>query len=132
MPENTSVKVRSGAESRPAVAATIEEPSVAPLADIYETPEAYVLMLDMPGAARQSLSVRLENGTLYVKAPVEALHGGDAAMLHREQMTGGYARTFALGEDINPDNIDAQFENGVLTVKLFKSDEVRPREIKIR
>ncbi len=132
MPENTSVKVRSGAESRPATSTAAEEPYVAPLADIYETPEAYVLLLDMPGAARQGVSVRLENNTLYVKAPVEALHGADAAMLHREHMAGGYERAFALGEDINPDNIDAQFENGVLTIKLFKSEEVRPREIKIR
>ncbi len=131
MPENNSVKVRSGAESRPAASA-VEEPCVTPLADIYETPEAYVLLLDMPGAARQNVGVRLENNTLYVKAPVEALHGADATMLHREHMTGGYERAFALGEDINPDNIDARFENGVLTVKLFKSERVRPREIKIR
>ncbi len=132
MPEKNSVNVRNGAESRPAVTTAAEEPYVAPLADIYETPEAYVLLLDMPGAVRQGVSVRLEKDTLFVKAPVEALHGADATMLHREHMTGGYERSFALGEDINPDTIDAQFENGVLTVKLFKSERVKPREITIR
>ncbi len=131
MPENTSVKVRNGIDTPPAMRQT-EEPYVAPLADIYETPEAYVLLLDMPGAAREKVSVRLEKSTLLVKAPVETLHGADAAMLHREHRTGGYERSFALGEDINPENIDAQFENGVLTIKLFKSERVRPREIKIR
>lgn len=131
MPEKTSVKLRNGVDSPPAMHGT-EEPYVAPLADIYETPEAYVLLLDMPGAGRENVSVRLENHTLFVKAPVESLHGADAAILHREHRTGGYERSFVLGEDINPENIDAQFENGVLTVKLFKSERVRPREIKIR
>ncbi len=132
MPEKTSVKIQNGAGSHPAASAAVEEPYVAPLADIYETPEAYVLLLDMPGAARQGISVRLERNTLFVKAPVELSHGADATMLHREHMTGGYERAFALGEDINPDTIDAQFENGVLTVKLFKSERVKPREITIR
>src|SRR5512135_2749256 len=132
MPENTSVKVRNGGESRQAVSTAAEEQYVAPLADIYETPEAYVLLLDMPGAAKQSVSVRLENGTLFVKAPVELAHAADVAMLHREHLWTGYQRSFVLGEDINPENIDAQLENGVLTVKLFKSERVKPREITIR
>jgi HSP20 family protein len=129
MTEKNSVTVKSGTE---VPALTGEEGFVAPLADIYETQDAYMLLLDMPGASREGLSVRLERGVLSVKAPVGTLLSAGASVVHREQTASGFERAFMLGEDIDPEHIDAQFENGVLTVKLFKSEHAKPREISIR
>ncbi len=47
-----------------------EDEYTIPLADIFETPEAYVVMLDMPGAQKENMRVRLERGSLTVSAPV--------------------------------------------------------------
>jgi HSP20 family protein len=103
-----------------------------PAADIYETRDAYVLMLDMPGVSRERIRVRVEHGELVVRADAAPLTGPDVVILHREHVADGYDRAFSLGEDVDLNNIDAQFEHGVLTMKLFKSERVKAREIVVR
>ncbi len=109
-----------------------EEEYLLPLADIYETPDAFVLMLDMPGAQKENMRVRLERGSLTVTAPAHRHFQENATVLHEESRTPGYARTFSLGEGIDMQNVDAHFQDGVLTVKLLKNEELKPREISIR
>lgn len=103
-----------------------------PATDVYETPDAYVLMIDIPGANKNDVAVRLENGELLVRADVAPLHAEDAFILHREHSADGYDRVFSLGKDIDTGTVDAQLENGVLTVKLYKSERVKAREIAVR
>jgi HSP20 family protein len=112
---------------------TIMKPqnSVAPLADIYETPEEYVLTLDMPGSSKEGISLTLEKGILQVRASVEQLHPESTNILYRELRTMTYQRAFTLGEGVDRNNIDALFENGVLTVKMFKTPETKPKQITI-
>lgn len=105
--------------------------TVPPAADIYETPESYVLSLDMPGARKEGISLTLDRGMLEVSADVENRHEGSATILRREILTAGYHRSFTLGEGIDRESVDAHFDNGVLTVKLFKRPELKPREIQI-
>jgi HSP20 family protein len=105
--------------------------SVMPAADIYETPDSYVLSLDMPGARKERISLTLDRGMLEVSAEVEPRHEESATLLRREILTEGYRRSFTLGEGIDRESVDARFEDGVLTVKLFKSPEAKPREIRI-
>lgn len=109
-----------------------EDQYLLPLADIYETPEAYVVMMEMPGAQKENMRVRLEKGSLMVTAPAGRYFEEDGSIVHEETWTSGYARAFSLGEGIDLKNVDAQFEDGVLTIKLFKSEELKPREISIR
>ena len=109
-----------------------EQGFVLPLADVFETPEAYVVMLDMPGAQKENMRVRLERGSLSVSAPADRHFQESGTVLHEESRIPGYARTFALGDGIDLKNVDAQFQDGVLTVKLFKNEELKPREISIK
>ena len=109
-----------------------ENEYVFPLADIYETREAYVIMLDMPGARKENMRVQLEKGSLTVTAPALRHFQQNGTVLHEETRASGYARAFSLGEGIDLKNVDAQFQDGVLTVKLFKNEELKPREISIR
>jgi len=102
-----------------------------PAADVYESLEAYVLMIDMPGAGKESISVTMDRSALVVKGSVEPLHEEKASLLVGEIRTTGYYRVFNLGDDIDGNTVDARYELGVLTVKLFKKEEVRPREISI-
>ena len=55
-----------------------------PSADIVETAEAYLLMLDMPGAAKESLSISMEQNVLKVKGTVNPVHPQDGEMLFQE------------------------------------------------
>jgi HSP20 family protein len=102
-----------------------------PAADIYETEDAFLVMLDLPGVRKETVSLTLEEGELRVKADPETSDPEDGTLLFRDVPPGAYARVFTLGEGIDPANVDARFENGVLTVKLFKNEERKPREIAI-
>lgn len=132
MAKNNEVAVVQRGNTLPAVQTEMQERFVTPSADIFETPDAYVLLIDLPGAAKDSISVTTENGTMSVKAKVEPFHREDAMMLFHELRTPTYFRVFNLGEGIDQKSIDAQYEHGVLTIKLFKKEEVKPREIEIK
>jgi HSP20 family protein len=109
----------------------LPENTMTPSADIYETPDSYLLSLDMPGARKEGISLTLDKGILQVDADVETVHKDSAKLLRREILTTAYHRAFTLGEGIDRNNVDAHFEDGVLTVKLFKSAEMKPKEIQI-
>jgi HSP20 family protein len=105
---------------------------VAPLADVIETPEAFLLALDMPGATKENISVTLEKGTLRVKGYVEPLQNEGATVIIREIRTTGYSRAFTIGEGIDRNRVEATLADGVLSVKLFKAEELKPRQITIQ
>jgi len=105
--------------------------NVEPNADIYETPEAYVLSLDMPGARKEGISVTVEKGVLQVEADVADHHDKQAKILLQELSTASYARKFALGEGVDMTSVDAHYQDGILTIKLFKKPAIKPRTITI-
>jgi HSP20 family protein len=108
------------------------EEILTPSADIVETPDSYLLMLDMPGVTRESLSISMEQNVLKVKGTVEELHTQGGEMLFREIRATGYDRSFNLGAGVDRSRIDAAYDQGVLTVTLPKREEMKPREITIR
>lgn len=117
--------------AHPAQAPVAESEYRIPAADVYETPDAFVLMLDLPGVVRESISLTLEKGEMRVRADLKPLHQEEGTMLHSEMEGSGFFRVFSIGEGIDTANVDARFEHGVLTVKLLKSEEIKPREIRI-
>jgi HSP20 family protein len=102
-----------------------------PRADIVETPEAFVITLDLPGARKETISLTLEENVLQLKAEIDARHGADTNLLHRELWMAGYQRAFTLGEGVDRKTVDAAYADGVLTVKLFKTPDTQPRTINI-
>ncbi len=104
---------------------------VTPSADIYETAEAYVVSLELPGAGKESISLTLENDVLEVRAEIGPHHRDGDLILHRELRSTAFHRVFTLGEGIDRNTVDAVFEDGVLTVKLFKTQETAVRTIPI-
>ena len=131
MEKNNEVAVIKRDNSLPLVSRTAEH-FIAPFADVIETADAFVLTIDMPGVAKGSISVTLEKKALAVKGSVEAYHDEQATLLVRELENASYYRVFNLGDGIDRDNVDAKFEDGVLTIKLFKTERVKPREIQIK
>ncbi len=110
----------------------LREVVVTPVADVYETSEAFIVKLDMPGVDRDQISVSVEPGRLFVKGVMAAQHQVPANMIFREIGTRSYVREFNLGDGIRRDQIQAVFEDGVLTITLPKTDEVKARHISIK
>jgi HSP20 family protein len=99
-----------------------------PRVDIKETPEAMVLMLDLPGVKPDNVEVNFERGELTVRASRELTkHPGRA--LVEEFDTGEYYRAFLLSQDVAGDKITADLKQGVLTVTLPRAETAQPRKI---
>lgn len=102
-----------------------------PMADVYETSDAFVLTLDLPGVEKEAVSLVHEKGELKVRAVAAQGQPSDMKLLVREVRPATYARTFTLGDGIDTKNIEARYEAGVLTVTLHKSAATKAREISI-
>lgn len=132
MTKNTEVSVVQRNNTLPMNRAAFEEKFVTPFSDIIETPDVFVVMLDMPGATKDAIQVSIERGVLVVKATIAPHHREVATLLFHELTSTNYYRVFNLGEGIDTSNIDAQFADGVLTIALAKTAQVKPKEIQIK
>lgn len=103
-----------------------------PNVDILETPEEYVLRADVPGARAESVNVNYERGTLTIHAPVAARKRESGQQLLREYGVGDFHRAFQIGEGIDASGIQAECENGVLTLHLPKSAAAKVRKIEVK
>jgi HSP20 family protein len=102
-----------------------------PSTDVLETRDAFVVKLDLPGATRETMQISIEGGELTVRAPVERGPEEGTIFLQREIGRKTYLRVFRLTEGIDDRNIDAVFEDGVLTITLPKREELKSRSITI-
>ena len=102
-----------------------------PDVDIYEKEDELVLLADMPGTKGDKIDLQFEDGTLTIRAPVEPSQDADARYLLREYGVGDYHRTFRVSEAIDPGKITAQFADGVLKLRLPKSEAAKPRKIAV-
>lgn len=108
------------------------EPPVIPVADIYETSDAFVIRLDMPGAVKESISVVIAAGTLSVQGKAELPHLKNAELVFSEIGIRNYARRFNLGDGLERGAIEALFENGVLEITIPKAESSKARVIQIK
>ncbi len=104
---------------------------VAPV-DIIEKPDELVLLVDVPGAKADSISVDFELGTLSIHADVEPRQNEhETRYLLREYGVGDFDRSFQVGDGIDAERIVAEYNGGVLTVHLPKAAETKPRKIAV-
>jgi HSP20 family protein len=105
---------------------------VCPAADIFETPDAFIVELDMPGVAKESISVTADAQVLSVSSSRRTDDTERGAFLVNEIGRKTYQREFHLGSGIKLDEISAEYNDGVLLVTLPKADEVKARHITIQ
>lgn len=120
-----SVSASSGDESSAS--------SWAPRADVVETDGAYELLLDLPGLSRDDLDVQFDDGTLTVSGERSVRDEHREGRFHRvERRYGRFGRSFTLGSDIDAGAIEASFDEGVLHIRVPKTEARKPRRIDVR
>lgn len=107
-----------------------DRPVLAPAVDIFENAEEYRLVADMPGVRQDDISIDLERGELILFAKREVAREGEALAVGRPE--GDYRRVFRIPEEIDPNQVEASYEQGVLQVRLPKSERVKPRRISVK
>ena len=106
-----------------------QERYVTPAVDIYETLEGLVVKADLPGVAKDGLDLRVENNLLTIRG--RAGHAAPGELLYREYELAHFFRQFELNDKVDQLKISAELKNGVLTLKLPKAEEAKPRRIEV-
>jgi HSP20 family protein len=113
-----------------------EDPAVhviQPLVNIRETDTEIVLEAEMVGLTKEDVNLELKDDELVITGKVRPYETPQGyTVIHRERCPYEYVRRFVLGETIDRARIDAQYENGILTVTLHKVEAVRPKRILIK
>jgi len=109
----------------------LAEKVVVPVADMFETSDEFVLRLDMPGATKEAIHLNIEPDRLSVHGTVMPHHQENANLLFNEISRKKYLREFNLGDGIDRETIKAQYDDGVLTILLPKTEAMKVRTIPI-
>src|SRR5712671_919931 len=106
--------------------------SFAPPVDIYEDEHNITLKLEVPGIDEKDIDVRIENNTLTVHGERKIEKEEKEENFRRvERQYGSFTRSFNLPTTVDPENIQADYEKGVLKIKLAKKAEAKPKQIKV-
>ncbi len=101
--------------------------------DIVENENAFVVKASVPGLNPEDLDISFAENTLTVQGEIreETTNASDRFHL-RERRFGHFTRSVNLPVGVKADDIDAQYENGVLVLTLPKAEETKPRKISVR
>jgi len=99
--------------------------------DVYATPEEIVINASLPGLTPDEVNIAIEDDTLTIhgelRPPLE-----NVEYLFQERSYGPLSRTLTLNVPIEAEKAEAVFENGILTLTLPKSEETKPKVIKVK
>ena len=105
----------------------------APRTDLAETDDAYTLRVDVPGMTKEDISINLQNNTLTISGErLNERMEESEEYVRVERAFGNFHRTFTLPDAVDQENIEATYENGVLTINIPKTAKSTRRQIEIQ
>ncbi len=108
---------------------TTNRPAVMPM-DAWRQGDEFVLEFDLPGVNRESIDIDVERNVVTIKA--ERVAGnGDWQRLASERTHGQFSRQLVLGDNLDLERIDANYDNGVLRLVVPVAEKAKPRRIEI-
>ena len=104
----------------------------APAVDVYEDEHSVTLKIEVPGIDEKDIDVRIENRTLTVHGERKFEKEEKEENYRRvERQYGSFSRTFTLPNTVDTESVSADYEKGVLKIKLTKKAEAKPKQIKV-
>ena len=100
--------------------------------DLFETPDEWTLVADMPGVKAGDVKVDLDNGTLTLLGKAAPRQAAGTRYIFREYGVGDYHAAVSLGDTVDAGRISADVADGVLTLHLPKSGAAKSRTIEVR
>jgi len=107
-------------------------PAMTPPVDVIEDASGITLYADMPGVPRDKLSLKVEGDQLDIEGELTIPVPADIAVTYAEMNRTLYRRTFTLSKELDAEKIAAEFNNGVLTLRIPKAAHAQPRRIAIQ
>ena len=103
-----------------------------PAINVWEDERALFVEAEVPGVTMDSIDVSILDGELAIKATRPLTLPEGAAVIRQDRPTGEFVRTFSLPCAVDESAVDASLKDGVLTVRIPKRMELRPRRIEVR
>lgn len=104
-----------------------------PVVDIEETRDEYLIKAELPEVKKEDVRISLQEGVLTIQGERSQEKETKDRKVHRvERFYGNFMRTFVIPDDVEADGVKAEFKNGMLYVKLRKSEKAKPRAIDIK
>jgi HSP20 family molecular chaperone IbpA len=128
MTETRDVATRQSADVQRPERQVVLNPPV----DICEDAEGITLMADMPGVSKEKLNIEVDKNTLLIEGDAHFDMPAGIQALYADIRSTHYRRSFTLSPELEPTNIDATLKDGVLTLRIPKRAELRPRKIEVR
>ena len=109
-----------------------ESLALAPAVDIYENAQGITVQADMPGVSKDGLSIQADRNNLVIEgnAVIDMPDGMEA--IYADVQATRYRRSFALSGELDTERIEASLKDGVLTLRIPKRAEFRPRKVEVR
>ncbi|MCI5149793.1 MAG: Hsp20/alpha crystallin family protein [Candidatus Electrothrix sp. MAN1_4] len=110
---------------------TVETGDWAPVVDILETENDFVLKVELPGVEKDDVEVSIDNRILTIKG--EKKNDTTDKKVHRTECRyGTFIRNFTLPQDVDVDKVEAACKNGVLSLTLTKMEQAKPKQIEVK
>jgi HSP20 family protein len=109
-----------------------QEQAILPAVDIYETESGITVLADMPGVSRDHLDVHVDSDTLLIEGRAVIPMPEEMEALYADIRSTHYQRSFSLSRELDADRIEAGLKDGVLTLRIPKREEHRPRRIEVQ
>jgi HSP20 family molecular chaperone IbpA len=106
--------------------------SLRPPVDIFEDADGITLALDMPGVAKDRVSIQADFNALVIEGDMQIAMPQGMEALYAEVHATHYRRSFTLSGELDTEKIEANLTDGVLTVRVPKRLELRPRKIEVK
>jgi HSP20 family molecular chaperone IbpA len=103
-----------------------------PPVDIFEDGDAVTLVADMPGVAGDKLHVGIDHEVLTLEGEADIAFPDGLEAVHVDTPSARYRRTFTLSGDLDPAEISAELKDGVVTVRIPKRAEAKPRRVEVK
>ena len=108
---------------------TSTRPAVMPM-DAWREGDRFVIEFDLPGVSRKSIDLDVERNVLTIRAERNA-RNGDWEMLTSERSRGVFSRQLVLGDNLDLDRIEADYQDGVLRLVVPVAERAKPRRIEV-
>lgn len=102
--------------------------------EVYEDAEAYTVSAVLPGLSLENLNLNVEGDILTIEGEIKpaVVEGENTRALLQERVYGKFQRRLRLPNEVDRENAEAHYENGIVTVVLHKVPEAQPRQIPVK
>ncbi|MFC1585075.1 Hsp20/alpha crystallin family protein [Fibrobacterota bacterium] len=106
--------------------------STYPPVNVYDDKEDLTVLAELPGMAKDDVNVSFTDGSLTLSGKREPLvEDGKYSAIRNERVEGDFKKSLRIPYKLEVDKISAQFKNGVLTIKMPKAEEAKPKQIQV-